>query len=135
MNVTEKVSNVNMERTRVVLLDNGYISANYLYRCNPDKLREEFGIEINYLPTPKDLREMADDPDAPFDSYCLIFENGKKSYWYKVDSLIKTFMQPLAKSIEAEIDSYVIEKRNALIVMIGVIITTAALVVLLWNLF
>ena len=135
MNVTEKVLNVNMERTRVVLLSNGYISANYLYRCDPDKLREEFGIEINYLPTPRDLREMADNPDSSFDSYCLIFENGKKSYWYKVDSLIKTFMQPLAKSIEAEIDSYVIEKRNALIVTIGVIITVAALVVLVWNLF
>lgn len=131
MNVTEKVSNVNMERTRVVLLSNGYISANYLYRCNPDKLREEFGIEINYLPTPKDLREMADDPDAPFDSYCLIFENGKKSYWYKVDSLIKTFMYP----VEDEKDSLVKDKENALIVTIGLIITTAALVVLMWNLF
>ena len=78
---------------------------------------------------------MADDPDAPFDSYCLIFENGKKSYWYKVDSLIKTFMQPLAEITEAEMDSNIIEKRNALIITIGVIITTAALVVLLWNLF
>jgi hypothetical protein len=128
MITTEKVLNVDMEMVRKYLLSKGYISANYLYRCDPDKLREEFGIEINYLPTPRDLREMCDDLNAPVDSICLVFENGKKSYWYKVSDLIETFMMPYKEQ-----DNVVRNKGVELLVTIGVIIAAGALGFLIWS--
>lgn len=93
MITTEKVTNVNMERTRVVLTSNGYISGNGLYRIDFNKLYDDYGIIRTAIPSPDDLRDMAGTPENNIDCRCLVFENGKKSYWYKVSDLIKVFQE------------------------------------------